>query len=81
GSGTVDFPEFLDMMAKKIQSTDSTGEVREAFRVFDKMNEGRINVNELRFVLANINCQLTDEEIDELIQDADQNQDGFISFE
>lgn len=81
GSGTVDFPEFLDMMAKKIQNTDSAGEVREAFRVFDKMNEGHINVNELRFVLTNINCQLTQDEIEELISDADQNHDGFISFE
>lgn len=37
--------------------------------------------NELRFVLTNINCQLTQDEIEELISDADQNHDGFISFE
>merc|ERR1711976_766366 len=38
GSGTVDFPEFLDMIAKKIQNVDSGEEIREAFRVFDKNN-------------------------------------------
>lgn len=90
GSGTVDFPEFLNMMAKKIQSTDSEEEIREAFRVFDRQKTGHISGHEmrsrwghggvkghthtgviagsktghisgqeLRFVLSNINSQLT----------------------
>ena len=43
GSGTVDFPEFLDMMSKKIQDLDSAGEeIKEAFRVFDKDNNGLV---------------------------------------
>ena len=48
GSGTVDFPEFLNMMAKKIQSTDSEEEIREAFRVFDRQKTGHISGQELR---------------------------------
>ena len=48
GSGTVDFPEFLNMMAKKMESTDSEEEIREAFRVFDKERNGSICVDELR---------------------------------
>jgi len=33
GSGTVDFPEFLNMMAKKIQNTDSVeDEIKDADR-------------------------------------------------
>ena len=40
GSGTVDFPEFLNMMAKKIENTDSVeDEIKEAFRVFDKESQ------------------------------------------
>jgi calmodulin len=54
GSGTVDFPEFLNMMAKKIQSSDSEDEIREAFRVFDRDKTGHITGEELRFVLTNI---------------------------
>ena len=42
GSGTVDFPEFLNMMAKKIGTTDSEEEIREAFRVFDRQQNGYI---------------------------------------
>merc|ERR1711976_891129 len=46
GSGTVDFPEFLNMMAKKIQNIDSGEEIREAFRVFDRTAQGSISCEE-----------------------------------
>uniref|UniRef100_A0A8C1WHA9 Calmodulin n=1 Tax=Cyprinus carpio TaxID=7962 RepID=A0A8C1WHA9_CYPCA len=39
GNGTIDFPEFLTMMARKMKDTDSEEEIREAFRVFDKVSE------------------------------------------
>ena len=32
GNGEIDFPEFLTMMAKKIQDVDSTEEISEAFK-------------------------------------------------
>uniref|UniRef100_A0A8C5R380 Calmodulin 1 n=1 Tax=Leptobrachium leishanense TaxID=445787 RepID=A0A8C5R380_9ANUR len=38
GNGTIDFPEFLTMMARKMKDTDSEEEIREAFRVFDKIS-------------------------------------------
>jgi Ca2+-binding EF-hand superfamily protein len=37
GNGTIDFEEFLQMMAKKMKDTDGEEELREAFRVFDKV--------------------------------------------
>ena len=37
GNGQIDFPEFLTMMARKMKDTDSEEEIREAFRVFDKV--------------------------------------------
>ena len=42
GNGTIDFPEFLTMMARKMKDTDSEEEIREAFRVFDKDGNGYI---------------------------------------
>ena len=50
GNGTIDFPEFLTMMARKMKDTDSEEEIREAFRVFDKDGNGFISAAELRFV-------------------------------
>ena len=52
GNGTIDFPEFLTMMARKMKDTDSEEEIREAFRVFDKDGNGFISAAELRFVVA-----------------------------
>lgn len=37
GNGTIDFPEFLTMMARKMKDTDSEEEIKEAFKVFDKV--------------------------------------------
>ena len=33
GNGTIDFPEFLTMMARKMKDTDSAEEIKEAFKV------------------------------------------------
>ena len=32
GNGTIDFPEFLTMMARKMKDSDSEEEIKEAFR-------------------------------------------------
>ncbi len=39
GSGSIDFPEFLKMMAKKISDMEMEDEIREAFRVFDRVSK------------------------------------------
>ncbi|XP_075257271.1 uncharacterized protein LOC142349530 isoform X2 [Convolutriloba macropyga] len=77
GSGTIDFDEFLYMMAKKMRDTDSEEELRSAFRVFDRDKDGCISVSELR----NIMGPLGEEEIQEIIKEADKNNDGLISYE
>lgn len=50
GNGTIDFPEFLTMMARKMKDTESEEEIREAFKVFDKDGNGYISAAELRHV-------------------------------
>ena len=40
GNGTIDFPEFLNLMARKMKDTDSEEELKEAFKVFDKDGNG-----------------------------------------
>ena len=41
-SGTVDFPEFLNMMAKTMHNTEEADDLRQAFNVFDDNNDGFI---------------------------------------
>ncbi|KAL2308873.1 hypothetical protein Nmel_005043, partial [Mimus melanotis] len=81
GSGTIDFPEFLSLMARKMRDTDSEEEIREAFRVFDKDGNGYISAAELRHVMTNLGEKLTDDEVDEMIREADCNNDGQVNYE
>ncbi|TAQ90382.1 hypothetical protein B7494_g1297 [Chlorociboria aeruginascens] len=80
-NGTIDFPEFLTMMARKMKDTDSEEEIREAFKVFDRDNNGFISAAELRHVMTSIGEKLTDDEVDEMIREADQDGDGRIDFQ
>ncbi|XP_004401596.1 PREDICTED: calmodulin-A-like [Odobenus rosmarus divergens] len=81
GNGTVDFPQFLTMMARKMKDTDSEEEIHEAFRVFDKDGKGYISVAELRHVMTKLGEKLTDEEVDEMIREADIDGDGQVNYE
>jgi calmodulin len=66
GNGTIDFPEFLTLMARKMKDTDSEEEILEAFKVFDKDGNGFISAAELRHVmkLQAIGERMWDDEID-----------------
>jgi calmodulin len=81
GNGTVDFPEFLTMMSRKMKDTDSEEEIREAFRVFDKDGNGFVSAAELRHVMTKLGEKLSDEEVDEMIQAADTDGDGQVNYE
>merc|ERR1711941_94877 len=42
GNGTIDFPEFLNMMKKKANEVDEEADLREAFKIFDRNRDGYI---------------------------------------
>ena len=63
GSGSIQFPEFLLMMAKKTSELNAEDEIREAFHVFDRDGNGYISRNEFSAVLLNIGEKITDEEM------------------
>ena len=52
--------------------------LQEAFKVFDRDNNGFISAAELRHVMTSIGEKLTDDEVDEMIREADQDGDGRI---
>merc|ERR1712217_104566 len=81
GNGTVEFPEFLMLMARKMQDTDTDEELTEAFKVFDRDGNGNISKEELRHVMTNLGEKLPEEEIEKLINEADENKDGQINYD
>jgi calmodulin len=80
GNGTVDFPEFLTMMSRKLKDIESEDELQEAFKIFDKDGNGLISASELRHVMTNLGEKLSDEEVDEMIREADLDGDGQVNY-
>ncbi|XP_068913946.1 calmodulin-like isoform X1 [Tenebrio molitor] len=81
GNGTIEFNEFLQMMSKKMKDADGEEELKEAFRVFDKNNDGLISSNELRHVMTSLGERLSEEEVDDMIKEADLDGDGQVNYE
>merc|ERR1712227_975489 len=81
GTGSIDFPEFLMMMALKADSENAEDEIREAFQVFDGDGNGYINRQELTLVMSNLGEKLTTTEIQGMIDEADIDGDGQINYE
>lgn len=48
--------------------------------MFDKNNDGVISSTELRRVMTNLGEKLTDEEVDDMIKEADIDGDGMVNY-
>jgi len=79
--GLIDFMEFTSLMACKVKDTDTDEELIEAFKVFDRGSSGFISAINLRNVMANLGETLTDEDVDEMVREADLDGDGQINYE
>jgi len=80
GGGTIDLDEFLTMMKHKLSTSDTEAELLAAFQTFDRDNSGTISADELRAMLKSLGDEMTDQEINDLIREADTDGDNNISF-
>ena len=80
GNGTVDFPEFLSMMARTVEDDETHKEVEEAFNLFDGDGDSLISAAELQHVMTNLGEKLTYDEADDLIRSADVDGDGAVNL-
>ena len=80
-SGVIDFPEFLDMMTQKMADRDPRDEMLKAFRLFDDDDTGKISFKNLKRVAKELGENMTDEEIQEMIEEADRDGDNEIGEE
>lgn len=69
------------MMATTIQPKDFAEETYAAFKVFDKDGSGTISADELKAVMRSLGENLTDAEIDEMVREADKDNNGTIDCE
>jgi len=82
-NGTIELAEFITMMEKHDaeNETDDIEGLQMAFRAFDLDGNGKIDREELAQVMKNLGQELTPEEIDAMMKEADTDGDGSIDFE
>ena len=79
--GKIELEEFITLMMKNNPDSQQEGEVIDAFRVFDKEGNGLIQTDELKHIMMTIGDKMTEVEADEMIHEADIDDDGVISYE
>ena len=74
-SGAIEFVEFCHLMAKNMKDADNEEDLMEAFKIFDADGSGNITKEELKatlhMVMGGTDEVLPDEEINEMIHEAD----------
>ena len=71
-SGTIEFEEYLSFMITFLKKNLTTEEnLRDAFKLFDQDQDGFIGASDLREIMTNLGEKVTDEDIDEMIREAD----------
>ncbi|XP_023238255.1 uncharacterized protein LOC111637078 [Centruroides sculpturatus] len=80
GNGILEFTDFLVLMTKMMRDEDDEEEIVEAFKVFDKEGRGFINAAELRHIMTNLGEKLTDDEVEEMIREANPDEKSRINY-
>jgi calmodulin len=81
GNGTIEFDEFVELIARLYPTTDSDKDLMMAFKVFDLDGDGFISASELRQVMTSLGDQMSEEEVGRMLQEADTDGDGKINYE
>mmetsp|Transcript_17655 Transcript_17655/g.35507 ORF Transcript_17655/g.35507 Transcript_17655/m.35507 type:complete len:517 (+) Transcript_17655:81-1631(+) len=82
-TGTIDFDEFCIMMGPAYymrKASSQEEELAHIFDAFDLQRTGTINPSELKEILSRLGQSLTDDELDDMVRQADANSDGVIDF-
>ncbi|NXA79533.1 CETN2 protein, partial [Thryothorus ludovicianus] len=79
GTGKISFTDFLAVMSQKMAEKDSKEEILKAFKLFDDDETGKISFKNLKRVARDLGENLTDEELQEMIDEADRDGDGEVS--
>ncbi|BES95182.1 troponin C [Nesidiocoris tenuis] len=83
-SGRLEFEEFVTLAAKFIVEEDDEAmqkELREAFRLYDKEGNGYIPTSCLKEILHELDEQLTNEELEMIIEEIDSDGSGTVDFD
>ena len=75
-----DFNELIQLLVEKVRKVNENKAIYDMFQLFDKDGNGYITADELRAVMQSLGENLSDEIIEEMIDEADMNGDNQIDF-
>merc|ERR1711902_86923 len=84
GSGLLEFGEFCQLAAKFLVEEDEEGlkkELKEAFRIYDREGNGFISTTTLKEILKELDGKLTDEDLENIIEEVDEDGSGTLDFD
>uniref|UniRef100_G1QAZ4 EF-hand domain-containing protein n=1 Tax=Myotis lucifugus TaxID=59463 RepID=G1QAZ4_MYOLU len=79
GTGTISFEDFFAIMSLKMSEKDEKEELLKAFKLFDDDATGSITLNNIKRVAKELGETLTDDELQEMLDEADHDGDGEIN--
>ena len=79
--GDLNFDDFCKIMAPRLKQADTRDEVMRTYECFDANKQGYITIKELRKMADDVGESLSDEELHEMIAEADRTGDGKITFD
>ncbi|XP_032189240.1 centrin-4-like isoform X2 [Mustela erminea] len=81
GTGTITFEDFFAIMSVKMSEKNEKEEILKAFKLFDDDDTGSITLNNIKRVAKELGENLTDDELKEMLDEADCDRDGEINEE
>ena len=79
-NGTIDFQEFLSLMARKMKILDKEDELLDAFKILDIEGTGKISKYQLRYIILSTETGFSGEDVEELLKKTDVDEDGYIDL-
>ena len=77
----ITYEEFLEIVTPRLPDRHTKDYIRKIFQYFDLDNTGKITSRHLKKIAQEIGESLSDEELKEIMDEADRDADGFIGFE
>ena len=79
--GPLKFDDFMDVMVEKEDEKESEGELRKAFKILCEEGMDKITIKSLSKICVDLGEKIGEEELQEMINEADKDQDDEIGEE
>ena len=81
GEGFLKFDDFMEIMTQKMIERDPIEEIKKAFKLICEEGHDKITLKSLKKVARELGENMSEDELTEMIEEADKDQDGEIGEE